>query len=66
MIEKLEQCCKRLKEEVKATEANLAKAGRHLSSAVETGTEALEACEKNALAKCEQQREQATQAGQRI
>jgi hypothetical protein len=66
MSEKLEQCRNRLREEVRTTEANLAKAGHHLTSAIETGADALEVCEKNALAKCESQREQASQAGERI
>ena len=66
MSEKLEQCRNRLKEEVQATEANLAQVGHHLASAIETGSEALEVCEKNALAKCDEKREHAAQAGERI
>lgn len=66
MIEKLEHCCNRLKEEVRTAEDNLAQAGQHLASAIESGSEALETCEKNALAKCEDQRDHARQAGERI
>ena len=66
MTEKLERCCNRLKDEVREAEGNLVQAGQHLASALETGSDALEACEKNALAKCEEKRDQARQAGNRI
>lgn len=66
MIEKLESCCHRLKEEVRTAEDNLAQVGQHLASAIDSGSDALEACEKNALARCEESQEQARQAGERI
>ena len=66
MSERLDQCCNRLKAEIKTAEACLGQAGQHVSSATETGVTALETRLKDALAKCEAQREQAAQAGHRI
>ena len=66
MNDKLNKCCDRLTEEVRVTEAHLAQVGEHLASAVDKESDALEACQQHALAKCEAKREQAEQAGERI
>ena len=66
MNDKLNQCCKRLQQELKAAETCLEQTGSHLAVATETGGDALEARLKSALAKCDEKREHATQAGQRV
>jgi len=66
MSDKLEQCCNRLMAEINTAETCLAQAGHHVSSAAEAGVDALEARLKEALAKCEAKREQATLSGHRI
>lgn len=66
MNEKLEQCCTRLKEEIKTAETSLIQAGHHLSSATETKVDALEAGLKESLTKWKSKREQAREAGTRI
>lgn len=62
----LEKFRHRLEDEIKAAEASLAQAARHLTSATETGLETLEARLHEALAKTEAGRESAEHAGQRI
>lgn len=66
MSEELEQCCNRLNEELNRAEGCLADLRHHLTTAVEEKVEGLEARYKNALAKCDAKREQATQAGERL
>ena len=66
MNEKLEQCCNRLKEEIKTVEASLTQAGHHLSSATETKVDALEAGLNESLTKWEAKREHAAEAGHRV
>lgn len=66
MNDKLNQCCARLKDEIKEAEAHLQQAGHHLAAATEDGVDALEVRLKDAVAKCDAKREHATQAGQRI
>jgi len=66
MNTKLNECCDRLKAEVKTAEASLADMSGHLASATEEKLEGLEARWKNALAKCDARREQASNAAQKI
>jgi exonuclease VII large subunit len=66
MNTKLDQCCDRLKEEIKTAETSLSNISEHLESASKEKIEALEARWKNALAKCETKREDATSAGQKF
>jgi hypothetical protein len=66
MSTKLDQCCERLKEELKTTEICLTDMSAHLSSAAAEKVEGLEARWKAALAKCDAKREDAEKAGQRI
>tara|TARA_R110000850_G_scaffold60079_7_gene138177 strand:- start:1547 stop:1960 length:414 start_codon:yes stop_codon:yes gene_type:complete len=66
MNQKLERCCDRLKKEVQVTENHLAEVGHYLESAIEIEVDALEVRGKEALAKCEAKREEATEAGERI
>ncbi len=66
MSERLDQCCNHLKKEIETVEASLASTGHHLSSATETGVEALEHRLKEAKAQCEEKREPATQADHRV
>ena len=66
MSERLNQCCNRLKDEIKTVETCLTDVGEHLSVAAEEKVEGMEARLKSALAKCEAQREHAASAGQRV
>lgn len=66
MNEKLNQCCNRLKEEMKTAESCLADVGQHLAAAAEEKVEGLETRWKNALAKSEAKREQAKGASERF
>ena len=66
MSDKLDQCCKRFKEEIRTAEVHLEQVGRHVESATENGVDALELRLKEAEAKCEASREHATQAGLRL
>ena len=66
MNRRLNQCCDRLKAEIKTAETSLADMSGHLASATEEKLEGMESRWKNALAKCEAKREQATNAGQRF
>jgi hypothetical protein len=66
MNDKLNQCCRRLTEEVKTAETCLSDVGQHLAATAEENVEALEARLKNALARCEAKRDQAKTAGERV
>lgn len=66
MSNKLDQCCDRLKDEIKTVESNLAQAGEHLTSAAKTGVDALEARLHASLTKWDATKNDATAAGQRI
>jgi len=66
MSNKLDQCCNRLKAEINTAATCLAQAGHHVSSATEAGVDTLETRLKEALAKCDAQREHAAQSGNRI
>jgi len=66
MSTKLTQCCDRLKQEIKTAETCLTDMSAHLASATEEKLEGLEARWKNALTKCDAQREDAKHAGQKI
>jgi hypothetical protein len=66
MSEKLDQCCKRFKEEIRTAETHLEQVGRHVESATEHGVDALELRLKEAEAKCDASRDHASQAGLRI
>jgi hypothetical protein len=66
MSEKLDQCCKRFKEEIRTAEAHLEQVGRHVESVTEHGVDALELRLKEAEAKCDASRDHASQAGLRI
>ena len=66
MSDKLDQCCKRLNEEIKTAETHLQQVGHHLASATENDVESLELRLKEAVAKCDAKREHAAQAGRRI
>ena len=66
MNDKLNQCCRRLTEEIKTAETCLTDVGHHLASATEEKVEALEGRLKKALAKCEVKRDQAKGAGERV
>lgn len=66
MNNKLEQCCERLKAEIREAEAQLKEVGQHLAVAAEEKVAGLEARCQNALAKCDAKREQAKGAGARM
>ena len=66
MSTKLDQCCERLKEELKNTEICLTNMSAHLTLATEEQVEGLEARWKTALAKCDARREDAENAGQKL
>ena len=66
MSGKLNQCCNRLREEMKTAEACLADIGQHLTAAADEKVEGLETRWNNALAKCEAKREQVKGASERV
>ena len=66
MSGKLNQCCNRLREEMKTAESCLADIGQHLTAAADEKVEGLETRWKNALAKCDAKREQAKGASERV
>ncbi len=66
MSDKLNQCCDRLKEEIKNAEACLADMGQHLAIAAEEKAEGLDARLKDAVAQCEGKRDQARNAALKI
>ena len=66
MSVRLNQCCNRLKDEIKTVETCLTDVGEHLSSATEEKLEGMETRLKNAMTKREAKREHAVSAGQRV
>jgi hypothetical protein len=62
MSDRLNQCCDRLKEEIKIAEACLADMGQHLASASEERVEGLDARLKHAADQCNARRDQARNA----
>ena len=66
MSEKLNQCCERLKAEIKTAESSIEQASHHLASATEQGVDALEVRLNETVAKCDEKREYATAAAGRL
>jgi len=66
MHEKLNHCCQRLSAEIKTAETCLADVGQHLAAVTEEKAEGLDGRLKNALAKCDAQRDHARSAGERV
>jgi len=66
MEDKLEKCCRRLKDEMKSAETCLGSVGQHLATATESKLDTLEAHLKAGIAKCDAKREQAAGAGERV
>lgn len=66
MNKKLDQYCTRLKEEFKTAEKSLSKVGAHLEYTTEKSVEAMEVELKKAKEKCEEKKELAVHAGQRL
>lgn len=66
MNEKLNQCCERLKAEIKNAESSIEKTSHHLATATEQGVDALEVRLSEAVAKCDDGRDQATEAAGRL
>ena len=66
MSEKLNQCCERLKAEIKTAESSIEKTNHHLATATEQGVHALETRLSEAVAKCDEGRDQATEAAGRL
>jgi hypothetical protein len=62
----LNECCDRLKAEIKTAEASLADMSGHLASATEEKLEGLEVRWQNAVARCDARREQASNAAQKL
>ena len=66
MNERMDQCCLRLKEELKTVEKSLEDAGHHLASATDAGVDALEERLKTSLSVVGEKRGEALQAAQRV
>jgi hypothetical protein len=66
MSDKLDQYIKRFRERISTAEAHLKEVAGHVESATEHGVDTLEVHLKEAEAKCDASREQASQAGLRL
>lgn len=66
MTKKIDLHATRLKEVLESVEHQLSRAGNHLKLSSEKGVDAFEAERKKAVEKCEEKKEQALHAGQRI
>ena len=66
MNENFDQCCDRLKEELKTVESYVRKAGHHVESAAEHGVDGLERRLNEAVALCDEKRGSATDAADRL